>query len=368
MMNRPDGFDHYAVLTTYWDAVVIQNAAGGQATIAIAPGLGRPDGPALSPTAAMQVRIVTGAGEGIRVYAQRNVAAQAGPFIIGIAFFVATYTKLDDRDSDLCLLSFADGSVNQVGLYLDQSGHLYFMRVGNNPFSTNVLLGSKSLKSVTFWAYHYLEVKVVINNGAGVAEAKVDGSFFLQLSALNTDATGSGLFGSYRIGHAAPMGNNQPLIDVRYDDLVPIDNNAGLNTDYIGDRHVYTTLPSGAGTPDQWTPVGEATNWQAQSLQPPDPTKYSQTGTVTNASKFTFPALPVNVTNIAGADYLALARTDGAGNTLRILCEATDNGADLPLNGTFTYYDGIFETDPATGVAWLFGGINGAQAGIKLTG
>jgi hypothetical protein len=113
-----------------------------------------------------------------------------------------------------------------------------------------------------------------------------------------------------------------------------------------------------------------AANWMAVSEIPADDNNsYVTDATVNDQDRYVYPA-------IAGSQVLGVAVTmraekDDAGTrTIRAVTKSSatiaDNGVDFPLTqNSYQYFQGYFDTDPATGVAWTVSGVNAAEFGVK---
>jgi hypothetical protein len=110
----------------------------------------------------------------------------------------------------------------------------------------------------------------------------------------------------------------------------------------------------------------------AVSENPPDDdSSYVTDATVSDQDRYTFPS-------IAGAQVFAVAvnlraeKDDSGTRTVRTVTKSgatvADNGSDFALTlNTYADFQGLFETDPNTGVAWTVSGVNAAEFGVKTT-
>ena len=115
-----------------------------------------------------------------------------------------------------------------------------------------------------------------------------------------------------------------------------------------------------------------AANWMAVSDNPPDDnSSYVTDATIGDIDRYTFPS-------IAGSQVFAVAvnlraeKDDAGTRTIRAAVKSgatlADNGADFALTlSSYFDFQGIFQTDPNTGVAWTVAGVNAAEFGSKTT-
>jgi hypothetical protein len=115
-----------------------------------------------------------------------------------------------------------------------------------------------------------------------------------------------------------------------------------------------------------------AANWMAVSEIPPDDnSSYVTDATPGDIDRYTFPS-------IAGSTVKAVAvnirtqKDDAGTRTIRAVTKSAgttaDSGTDFALSlSSYADFQGVFETDPNTGVAWTTAGVNAAEFGMKTT-
>jgi len=321
------------------------------------------------------------------------------------------------------ICAFLDGGTIQVDFRLDTSGHLIATRNGT-------VLGTSS-SSITFGVWHYIETKVTIDPTTGVAEIKVDGTFFLQLSGQNTRASANSFAGAVQIGgQQAAAGWTK-----WHDDLYLLDASGAANNTYLGDSIVKGLLPQSNGTTNQFaataaawsantvmsldqqivdsngniqrvtaitsdfktggstpawasTTVGQTTtdnhvtwtlvaktplaNWMyVDEPSPDDDQSYVFDATLNDVERYLMATL--TAASIFAVGVKARASKDNAGpRSFRFQCKSgattSNTASDIALSQTvYGNYQAFFETDPNTAVAWTQSGVNAAEFGVKLT-
>lgn len=228
-----DSFDHYSDFTQKYDLVATN---GGDMTI--------------TAVGARNGLCAQTSGSGVKEYFGKNLGVHA-TYIVGFAFFMPSSITLSTTPTPI--LSFQEGGSTQLSLLMNQTGNFQFYKGGG----TTTAVGSLSSSSLSFNTWHYLEVKVTIDGSAGVAELKVDGSFFLQQSSLNTRVSSNSFATAVIFGQWAPTGSFGNTAGFRFDDVYIIDPTVGShNTNYLGDLKVFCVFPNGNGTSNPFSQTG----------------------------------------------------------------------------------------------------------------
>lgn len=85
---------------------------------------------------------------------------------------------------------------------------------------------------------------------------------------------------------------------------------------------------------------------------------------------YAFGDLPVGINTIYGlqlSGYMAKSDTSTAYSKNALLTGGSlYYGATRTLGTSYTVYNDVFETDPATGAAWTNSGVNSAEAGMEV--
>lgn len=353
-------------------------------------------------------------------WVQKNLTSVAEIFL-GCGVRVNTTSST----SNVSLFQFIDGSTVQVTVFVTPTGQIAVFRGG---FTGGTLLGTSS-SSISFSAYHEIELHLKISTTTGVVVVRVDGTTVLSLSGQNTQSTGNATFNGFLIGNTVSTSN----VSIDFDDVVMNDTTGSFNNTFTGIAQILCNLPNSNGTLNNWTSafatflnnhgyvVGETfsdgtniqrctvpgtsqasgtptwattggstttsggatfavvgtgsnpgiQNWMAVSEVPPDDASSQNTdATVNDTDRYKF-------ASIAAATVLAVCvtarlnlNTTGT-RSIRLVVEnggtTVDNGADLPLTTSEQYVSAAFDTDPNTGVAWTASGVNTAEAGVKVT-
>jgi len=264
--------------------------------------------------------------------------------------------------------SWADGTNKQISFHLDASGQLLVYN------GSNTLLGTTT-RQLLLNVWRYLEFKVMFHGTNGTVEVRVDGDVVLSLTGVNTKGSGGNQATAYNIGMFGNNGNNDNTQNLQcdLDDSISIDTFGTLNNNFIGDQAVVTAFPTANSTPLDFSRGGtdSGANFSQVDENPPNgDTDYVFSSTVGNIDHYVFPAITASVIKAMIINIIA-RKTDGSPRSIRASVKSgattTPSATDLPLSTTYFNYQGVFETDPNTGLPWTQGGFNAAVKGQKVT-
>jgi hypothetical protein len=340
-----DGYDHYAsaqfVSGQKWDAV-----GGGGQTV----------GSTYARSGGQGAKLSWG-------FVTKNVTALP-TYIVGTAFqFTATDSSGSNSGGVSNIINFLDGGTSQIQIGIDPTGHLFAKR-------GSTLLGT-STTTVAINSYRYLEAKVTVNSTTGSVVVRLDGTVVINLTGVNTQASGTAQITVINIGCTVQFAI--VYLDDTYICDTTTPNSAGNNNaDFLGDVKVNALLPSAVGGFTQWTRAGTNTGQdysQINELTPPDEdTTYVTDATIGDRDSFKFTPFTL-VGSIFGAVLWTRARKDDAGTrTLASVARSSAVdivGSNYNLAATYQYYGTVFEIDPATTALWTTLGLNAAEFGFK---
>jgi len=120
--------------------------------------------------------------------------------------------------------------------------------------------------------------------------------------------------------------------------------------------------------------TGAAVNWPAIAPTPSLGTAASQvhSATVAQEDLYTFPALATTPSMIYGVAVKGfLAKSDSGARTVSLnmksgATDSTGSSASQAMSTTPQWQRSMFDTDPATGVAWTQSGLNAASSGVSV--
>jgi len=265
--------------------------------------------------------------------------------------------------SDSGLLSVLDGSTDQLTLVLTSSGTLKLFRGSY----VGTLLGT-SAAVIAAATYYFIELLAVIAD-SGSYEVRVNGANVLSGSA----DTNNGGASTYKWTTVTFGGASSGAYYM--DDAYVIDGagSSPFNT-FLGDNRVVALVAqSGNGTHTDWSPsAGSDRGAMVDEATPDDDTTYNSTATVGHRNSYNLPAVGVAGTVGAVAQSHYLKCTVAGGRTVTAIARIGGTTYEHPTpqaigTTTYSYYTWLWETDPATGVAWLVAAIDAAEFGLKVT-
>lgn len=137
------------------------------------------------------------------------------------------------------------------------------------------------------------------------------------------------------------------------------------------------TCPSVTAGQSDWQVWGNLTgvtgNWSAVNNNPAvGDLSYVSSSTVGQEDLFGFPGLTGNPRSIYSVAVKAYGRkTDSGARTINLQTKSSGTDAVGTVSGIaaltgYTWQASVFETDPATGLAWTTAGLNAAVSGVKI--
>lgn len=284
----------------------------------------------------------------------------------GVAYAFSIPTLPTDSTT-LILAGFADNAYEvQASIVLSSTGQILLYR-GKPGIVTPVLLAA-SLPVVVANSYQHFEAFFVCSDTIGACEVRINGVTVLNVNALDTAAAASNVIAQVKVGLFDNDWLNAPA-HMEIDDLFIWDTTGTANTDFIGDKKVYTTYPDADRPAQDWVPSTGAQGWPMLDNVPPlDGTEYISADNPGLTSAFGLSDLPPEVVAIAGIMIATRAIKTDAGNAKIQLSvdsnSALDTGVEHALSMAWSYYFDVFEVDPDTSAPWALAAFN--LAGIEL--
>lgn len=292
---------------------------------------------------------------GFAMTVTRTIDAQAS-WVVGFSLKMANPPTT--APAAICVL--LDAGTVQCTLLLNTDATLSVVR------STGTALTSgTSVASLVGGATNYIEWKCTIADaiGANSCVVKVNGTTVITVATgQDTKTTTNATANQVRLG-----GANAAVTDM--DDLYICDGTGSTNNDFLGDVKAVTSLPTGAGNSTQFTPSTGSNYQNVDDTAPDDDATYNESATVGHVDTFAVAPLTATPTSIQGVAVSVNVKKTDAG-TANVACSirsggTTYFGTTTALGTTYTYVTHIWETDPATGVAWTRAGVDASEAGYK---
>ncbi len=241
-------------------------------------------------------------------------------------------------------------------------------------YTGGTFLGASPNNCFNPYEADYFEVLVTVDGAAGVITVRNNGQTILNLTGVNTQATGNATWDAIEFFQQADGFGNPPAWFV--DDLYYCDTTTGPNPTYpcssfLGDVRVITLFPTGNGATIQWTPLSGA-NWQNVSETAMDSdTTYNSSSTPGNQDFYNFQALTGSpLPAVIAVQVTGAYRKDDGGSRVvlqKISSSASvGSGTNASIPVTYAYVTDLFMLDPHTSAAWTATAVNGLSAGPDL--
>ena len=252
------------------------------------------------------------------------------------------------------ILQFMEGSTEHVRVAINADQTITISRAGSIPASSAVV--GPFLPGIPHW----LEVYAKVDNAAGAWEVKLDGATIIGPTG-SLDTNNAGAVGTINAIRCLGGPNISLVIDNVYA--------ASGATAFLGEGRCVTDLPTADGTNTAWTASsGTDVSCVDDTTQNGD-TDYISSSTSGHIDTFTMATLGVTGTIKAVAIRLFGRKDDAGARTvvthIRRAATEYDNATSHVLSTSTAGYQGIWEVDPSTGVAWVDSDIDGAEYGVK---
>lgn len=333
-----DGFDHY---TTRDHLLYKYNAVASSSYVTL--GDGRRSG-----------------SQGVRLYASSGYLTKSLDEQITWIAGVALMLEEIPSNNGAVFMFLDSGGDAQACLCISSTGALNLKRGGTS--GTNLVASTDALLA-NVW--YYVEAKLTIDDSVGSFSVRVNGQEWATY-------TGDTKYSYYYDGASAIKMYGMPsAVKIWYDDLYICDGTGSQNNDFLGDVRVDTLFPTGAGNAADFTPTGNANNWEnVADTAPDEDTSYNGSDTVDAQDSFTFGSLSALDSSIFGVQENILAKKDDAGTRLLhglTRVSSTDyEGSDLSLPDSYANQTQIWEQNPSTSANWTEAEINAAEFGYKV--
>jgi hypothetical protein len=274
----------------------------------------------------------------------------------GFAFYASSI-------NDAVIMTFNNNSDVQVGLQLTAAGTIKVFR----QFSFNVIgtcSGAGSTINAGVW--NFIEVRCTFDSAFGVVEVRNNGATIGSFSSVNTDPAGSSSSNAIFLGGAA----SSPFAALRFDDFYLNDNNGPSDDTFLGDIVIHTLIPLSDGTTNQFSPEGEAANFQCVDNIPPDEGAVYVRGNSGKIDEYTttsFAHLAIDIHFVR--TFAFTAKTDAGlvdfEHRIRVSA-ATDNSASISATPDFTYSSALFKQNPNGPADWTNVTISSLNFGLEV--
>jgi hypothetical protein len=281
-------------------------------------------------------------------------------FILGWAAYATNTWPTTSADPMLAL--FGDsGATQHIDLSEGSSGEIEVRRGAS-------VLGETVGASLTSGVWAYWEVKVTLDDSAGVVIIKKNGTTILSLSSQDTKNGGTNTtFDAFKMTTRSSSGS-----DMYVDDLYVCTGAGSVYNDFLGDVRIETLRPSGNGNSSQF--VGSDADSTDNYLHVDD-TAYTNTdfvgsSTTTNKDTYAYGDLVRTTGQVKGVMVQGvMAKSDSGSKSARLVARtaSTDYTGDTEsLSTSDIVYAHVWEQNPNTTSDWTISEVNGAEFGVEV--
>lgn len=254
---------------------------------------------------------------------------------------------------------YGDAGATQHGTLLFNNDGTITVRRGGD---TGTVIAGPSAAVITpiVGSQHHIQWKYTLSDTVGVTEVKVDGVTVLSATALDTKNAGTATV----LDTVKFVGTST----INFSHLIVANGAGSVNNDFLGECLVLHAMPNADGDTVAFTPSTAGNHWSLVDEIPPNATDYTESSTGDGDIELynhTDLSITGAIKAVIHANIAAKVGTDP--KFLRDIAKVAGTeyqGASQVLSTSYVYYDKIYETNPATGVAWTAAQSNAAQLGI----
>lgn len=254
--------------------------------------------------------------------------------VVGLASYFRQYSFI--------IVKLMDGTTGQTELYLNSDGTISIRRNGT------VLATTTAMYTTNTW-YH-IQFRTLVADSGGVAELKINNEVVLTYTGDTKNTTNAYV-------------NRVQLLNGQYADDFYVANG------YLGDLKGVVLRPSANGTNSAWAVSGAASQYMAVDDTYPNTTDYIASSLAGSKCDFEFTD-PTGLGEIIGAHLITTAMKDDAGSRVIRPYALIDGviyyGSNISLGSSYVSYAEMFNTNPATGLAWTIYELTNAKFGVEV--
>lgn len=290
---------------------------------------------------------------------------------VGIAMAVR-FNGLPGNNANCQLIQFRDGfNVVQISIVVQSTGKIAIYNAAADNTQPVLHLLAESTVLVQAGGWNHIEAWVDVDGADGAVEVRLNEVTAVTANGVNTDPTGAGEISQFACTTSGDISSADKWID----DLIAAEgssSDSGFNSDFIGDRKVFTDFPDADTAEVDWTPSSGPNRFAM--VDEPDPdgdATYDEAAVEGDVMGLSFPDLPADVVSVQAVQLVHLSRkTDAGPCDIQGAVQSSgdeDQGADRPMTTAYTLYGDVFETDPHTGLPWTRAAVNAMTATLTRT-
>lgn len=245
------------------------------------------------------------------------------------------------------------------------SGVLNLRRGG----ATSTIMDASAVTTIVSQAWHRVELRIVVDNLAGLYELRVNGSAVIgPTTGVNTRGSSS----SSGVSQLVLSGNNNSVSGFIFDDIIVNDSSGSTFNTFPGQVRIDAIRPTGAGDSSDGVASGAATLHAAVDEAGTYDGDATYAGLSAPGDKNLFVASDLSETaaSVLGVVVSAVAKATGGPRTIRTKVKhgtsEGDGATRLVPAGTYGYIQDAFPINPSTGSTWTDAEINAMQIGYEV--
>lgn len=290
---------------------------------------------------------------GTSSYLESRSFTPAATWVMSFALYITAHSGASE------FLEIKDGLSNvHLILKIDASRRLQLLHGTGSTIETGTVV-------LALNTWYNIQIKFTIHDSTGNYNVVINS--VQDFEGTNADTRNSGNATVDRFRFKQPDGST---FQYRLDDVaVGTSSDTTNSTDLIGDVHVHTSAPNGAGNATQWTPT--TTNYQdVDDTTPDDDSSYVASQTPGQDDLYAFTNLSIQG-NIVAVGLQIVHKIDDTGTrTMKALCRSggvtTEQGSTITPATTYNGTQVILQNDPNTSSPWDLTDLNAAEFGVRL--
>jgi len=277
-------------------------------------------------------------------------------YTAGIAFRLQTLT------TPVTILDFNEGATNHIKIKVLANGAIEVLR---DAASLDISVPGLVLPG----AYSYMEVRVVIDDAAGIVTVHLDEIEITALTVQDTQNGGTGVIDSIQCNGTSDV--------IFFDDFYITDNvGAAPQNGFLGNMHITTAVAISDSTPLDITiiePTAPTTHFDKVNQIPADgDTSFLASKTPGDQDMFNFSPLPILSGNgdVFGIQVNVFAKKDNEGpRQVKPIIDpgvAISVGAALELTTVYRFGISMFQQNPDTSLDWTEAEVDSSKVGFEV--
>ncbi len=286
-------------------------------------------------------------------------------YVIGCWVHIQS-TTIEGLDVFTVLDSLSGSGENHIGIRIIDNTDLLLFR---DPSGVQI---ARVNDIIIPGAWHFIEMKCLVDSSAGLAEVRVDGITHINLTSIDTQnfsSTVKGVqFGKMSLFGSAVTNTGQDFVAL--DDIYVLKTEGGAPDDFLGVKTRIKSHPPEGDNVADWTTSTGTVHHTLVDENGADDTDYVETSTDTDRDEFDLTNMIEAEATIYAVKIEAEATDEGdTNNTLDVEVESggsrsqTSSTVSDPNDTVYNHYAAV---DPQGGGAWTLTRVNAMRAGIEF--